>query len=333
MTLYILDHFPSQLLDISPKEIHTVLDGPTLIHLKGNCEPPLFITTLLHGNELTGFYALQSLMNDYVDRALPRSLSIFIGNVGAAKEDVRHLEKQIDYNRIWAGGIGEEYELASSVLSIMKELGVFVSIDIHNNTGLNPYYACAHILDKDHIMLCKLFSKQMVYFTEPHQVQSRAFSRFCPSIVLECGLASDPKGIEYVKRFLDTCLSLDSLENANPIQRDFKIYHSKVVIKIPSGKSVGFESDTDSVDFRFVHNLESFNFRETNADTLIGWRNDEHSKLIVINEQGRLVGDDYFHYYRHEIRLKKSVIPSMFTKNIAVIYQDCLGYLMEEVKL
>ncbi len=46
MTLYILDHFPSQLLDISPKEIHTVLDGPTLIHLKGNCEPPLFITTL-----------------------------------------------------------------------------------------------------------------------------------------------------------------------------------------------------------------------------------------------------------------------------------------------
>ena len=164
MILQILDHFPPQLLDISPKEIHTVLDGPTLIHLKGKINPPLFVTTLLHGNELTGFYALQSLMNDYVDRELPRSLSIFIGNVGAAQADVRHLEKQLDYNRIWAGGIGEEYELAALVVKTMKELGVFVSIDIHNNTGLNPYYACAHVLDKDHITLCKLWTTYYLFF-------------------------------------------------------------------------------------------------------------------------------------------------------------------------
>ena len=58
---------------------------------------------LLHGNEDTGLKAIQSLLADYRGRALPRALSLFVGNVQAAAQGQRHLEGQPDYNRVWPG--------------------------------------------------------------------------------------------------------------------------------------------------------------------------------------------------------------------------------------
>ena len=80
MKLIQLDHFPDQLLNIRSEEIHEVLEGPTLIHLPGKEKKPLFCVTLLHGNETTGFYAIQKLLKQYKNQYLPRALSIFIGN-------------------------------------------------------------------------------------------------------------------------------------------------------------------------------------------------------------------------------------------------------------
>ena len=34
-----------------------------------------------------------------------------------------------------------------------------------------------------------------------------------------------------------------------------------------------------------------------------------------------------------EIRLKRAVVPSMFSTNERVVHQDCLGYLMERFAL
>ena len=58
---------------------------------------------LLHGNEPTGLLAIQSLLQRYKDKILPRSLSIFFGNVSAASKRARRLDEQADYNRIWPG--------------------------------------------------------------------------------------------------------------------------------------------------------------------------------------------------------------------------------------
>jgi len=56
------DELPPGFLETSVENLHEILPKPTLIHLKGESDRPIFICTLLHGNETTGFYALQKLL-------------------------------------------------------------------------------------------------------------------------------------------------------------------------------------------------------------------------------------------------------------------------------
>jgi len=96
------NEYPLDLLEIPISKICNVLKKPTLIHLSGKREPAFFAALLLHGNEHTGFFALQKLLKKYENKTLPRSFSFFIGNVEAAPKNLRFLPHQRDYNRIWS---------------------------------------------------------------------------------------------------------------------------------------------------------------------------------------------------------------------------------------
>ena len=89
MMLTETDKLPDGLLECPVESLGDVLGGPTLIHLPGRRPEPLFVTVLAHGNESTGFYALQALLKKYHDQQLPRALSVFIGNVAAASQGQR----------------------------------------------------------------------------------------------------------------------------------------------------------------------------------------------------------------------------------------------------
>jgi succinylglutamate desuccinylase len=55
-----LDYLPDGLLQVEARELYTILPGPTLIHLPGRRDIPLFVSILLHGNEDTGLKAMQT---------------------------------------------------------------------------------------------------------------------------------------------------------------------------------------------------------------------------------------------------------------------------------
>ncbi len=145
------DALPPGLLDLPAARLGEVLPGPALIHLPGRRTPPLFVSVLLHGNEDTGWLAAQSVLKKYATAELPRALSLFIGNVEAARSGLRRLDGQPDYNRVWPGSEEAhpaELAMMRQVVDVMRARGVFASIDIHNNTGLNPHYACVNRLDQ-----------------------------------------------------------------------------------------------------------------------------------------------------------------------------------------
>ena len=173
--LRILDYLPEKLLQKKAHELNDLLGGPTLIHLKGVQTEPLFISVLLHGNETTGWDALKKYLIEQKDKFLPRSISIFIANVSAAKEHKRVLDGQLDYNRVWRDHPSMEGKMMQSILLKMKQMNVFASIDIHNNTGKNPHYACINRKQHDFFQLAHLFSRTVVYFVQPDSVQSMAF--------------------------------------------------------------------------------------------------------------------------------------------------------------
>ncbi len=324
-----LNAIPEGLLSLPAWRLHEMLAGPTLIHLPGRHHEPLFVSVLLHGNEDTGWEAMRFLLQNYQDKELPRALSLFIGNVAAAKEGARHLAEQPDYNRIWKGGDSAEHKVAQRVLQIMQERRVFASIDIHNNTGLNPHYACINVLSQFYLQLASLFSRTIVFFTKPDAVQSMAFSRLCPSVTVECGKAGEAHNAEHAMRFVEGALHLARFpEHPLPVT-DYDLYHTVATVKVPPETEFSFRDD--SAPLRFPDDLDHMNFQELPSGTRFAWVKGEKARLEAWNEAGEEVSDSYFVWENGFLLTRQAVMPSMLTLNEEVIRQDCLCYLMERL--
>lgn len=324
------DTLPPALLDLPAVRLGEVLPGPSLIHLPGRRTPPLFVSVLLHGNEDTGWLAAQSVLKKFATAELPRALSLFIGNVEAARTGLRRLDGQPDYNRVWPGGEEAhpaEAAMMQEVVDAMRARGVFASIDIHNNTGLNPHYACVNRLEQDFLHLAVLFSRIVVYFIRPRGVQSAAFAELCPAVTVECGKPGTPGGVEHAAAFIEACLHLSGFP-AHPLPpHDVDLFHTVATVKIPEQLSFGFGAPDADIDF--VPELDHYNFRElAHGDA---WGRVRQGRLLALDETGTDIGDRLFDYRKNEITLRRPLMPAMLTRDERVIRQDCLCYLMERI--
>ena len=330
-----LSALPPALLAATPADLHRVLPGPTLIHLPGRREPPLFVSVLLHGNEHTGLEAIQAVLARYGTKPLPRALSLFVGNVAAAQRGQRRLDGQPDYNRVWPGADQAglpEHAMIRDVVEQMRACSVFASIDIHNNTGLNPHYGCVNRLNRDTLHLATLFSRIVVYFQRPLGVQSMAFAQLCPAVTLECGKPGERSAAEHAAAFVDAALHLDHFPEQAVPPHDVALYHTVGIVTVPETVSFGF--DRVDVDVAFERDLDHLNFRELESGTRIACvRPGCAQPLEVRDEAGIAVTERYLEVINGELRTRGRVVPAMLTLDERVIRQDCLCYLMEPYPL
>ena len=334
--LTILDRLPPQLLTAAASDLHTFLPGPTLIHLPGRRPQPLFVSALLHGNEDVGLRAIQQLLSIHAGREFPRALSILIGNVEAARHNLRHLDDQPDFNRVWPSPDPSAdravAQFAAQVTEEMRARDVFASIDLHNNTGHNPYYACVTELHHSHLHLATLFSRTVVFFRVPHGVQTMAFAPLCPSVTCECGRVGDAGGVAQAAEFLDAALHLAALPEHPVRTGDIHLFHTVATLKVPPEVTLSF--DGSSADLRFRSDFDWFNFRELASGTpLAKVRAQGLVPLNAFDDQGRNVTEVHLESIDGELRLRQSLMPSMLTLDERVIRQDCLGYLMSRLPL
>ena len=316
------------------EDLHTLLDGPTLFHLPGRQERPLFVSILLHGNEATGLHAVQMLLRKYADRPLPRSLSILIGNVEAARAGVRRLDGQPDYNRVWPGTphpACAETLLMAQVVETMARREVFASVDVHNNTGINPHYACVNRLENRFLQLAAMFGRLVIHFVHPRGTQTAALAAWCPAVTLECGKPGQPYGAEHAFEYLDACLHLTGLPDHPPASHDVDLYHTAVQVLLRDEVSFGFAGE--GVDLCLRENLDHWNFTDLPAGAVMGIAAEglAHLPLRAMDEVGRNVAEEYFAIEDGLLIFRKSVMPSMLTLNEQIIRQDCLCYLMERI--
>jgi len=326
-----MHHIPDDFLNAKAEDLHDILKAPTLFHLEGTNPQPLFICTLLHGDETTGLYAVQRLLKKYRDEPLPRAISLFIGNIAAARENLRRLDSQDDYNRIWPGSHhsdSPEKDMMQIVTNIMRKKKPFASIDIHNNTGKNPHYGCINILNPHGLVLASAFSDIAVYFTDPKGVQSSAFSDFCPSVVLECGQASDRSGEDHALSYIENILQMDSLSSGD--SDNLMLYHTIARVTVPRTVSIG----DSTKDICLNPQLEEKNFHQILPGTEFASINSTKEQLIIVNSESHEdITDEYMELKDNRLLFKKPITLSMFTTNERAIRQDCVCYLMEELHI
>lgn len=331
--LKVYESLPEGLLACEATTLHTVLPGPSLIHLPGKRPEPLFISVLLHGNETTGWLAVRSVLREYEGRELPRSISLFIGNVNAAAEGARHLPEQPDFNRIWkAEGYHAEAVMVRQILEQMRERRVFASIDIHNNTGRNPHYACVNRLSAPFFQLANLFSRTVVYFLKPDSVQSMAFAELCPAVTVECGKVAEGSGVQHAREFILNALALDRFAGDDMDVHDLDVFHTVAVVKLKEGMSIGVEQE--DVDLDLLPEVDQYNFLEIQPGTPLARVHHERTlPLRAEDEYGQDVSARYFDVRDGYVCNVVPLMPSMMTLDVEVVRQDCLCYVMERLDL
>jgi hypothetical protein len=328
-----LDSFPKELLDISVENLYTLFPEPALLHLHGIRPETIFISVLLHGNEGTGFHVIQNLLRKYENTRLPRSISIFFGNTQAAQHGVRFLDHQPDFNRVWPGtnhNDSQEAKVMQEIVDEMQSRNLFASIDIHNNTGLNPHYACINKLENKFLRLASLFGPTVVYFLTPKGVQSMAFSELCPAVTLECGKVDSESGVAHALEFLDAVLHMKEISNEPLAPQDIHLFHTIARVKVP--QDVSFSFTDSSADILFTQALDKMNFSEMPAKTCFGKVHaNRDARLEAFDDNDEEIGKRIFQTKDHKIQLIQTMMPAMLTLDEMVIRQDCLCYLMERI--
>ena len=325
------DGLPAGLLEREAAELADVLGGPALLHIPGRKGPPVFVSVLLHGNETTGWEAVRTVLRRYADRVLPRAVSLFVGNVAAAREGARYLPGQSDFNRIWGGGEAPEARMAEEVLDRLAEQGVFAGVDIHNNSGRNPHYACVNRLDHRFLHLATLFSRTVVYFRRPETTLSNNLAELCPAVTVECGEPGRPDGVAHAAELLEAVLHLGELPATRLPPQDYDLFHTVARVTLPPGVTADFSRG----DLLLRGDLDHLNFVELPPGTGFGQVRagvERASQVLEArSEDGEEVADRYFWIDGPELRTRQRVMPAMLSRDPVIIRQDCLCYLMERL--
>ena len=327
MQLDCIDYLPPEICRTPLSDIMRVFPNPTLISVSGEREDPLFVSTLLHGNETTSYFVLQEIARRYAHTPPPRSLLIFVGNVRAAAAGKRFLPGQPDFNRFWSRSSEPGYELAEHIMDIAQNRYVFASIDIHNNTGANPLYGCVSTYRSADLYLAARFAPVGVFYLNPPTTQSIAFSRMCPSITIECGQNETKEGIERAIDLVEHTMSLDTFPRHAPAPDTLNLFETigRVVINPEAQFSFG----DDGADLVLRRDLEEFNFKTMQHGTHWATCTQRDHPFRVVDEHGTDLTDQFFHFDGAQVSLAQDITPSMVTHDVDVIRQDCLCYLMK----
>lgn len=336
LRLHTFHGLPDDLLGVPARHLWQHLPGPSLFDIPGRDPRPLFASVLLHGNEDTGWTAIRKVLSEHrrQGRDLGRRLLLFVGNIAAAKANVRTLDTQTDYNRTWPGTRFPEAPEAALMCEVVERVAAerpFASIDIHNNTGNNPFYACVNRLGERHLHLARLFSRQVVFFTRPVGVQSAAMARLCPAVTVECGLPGSEAAAGHAAGFIEAALSIDHLPETPVPDHDLDLMQTAVIVRVPVDAT--FSYDGADADFRFISDIDRLNFSELPAGTLFGHLGGAGDRQLTVVPGGEFDTDpaSYLGYEKNAIRLARNAIPAMLTRDPRAVRLDCLGYLMHRI--
>ena len=322
---------PRQVASLPARELLATLGGPTLFDLRRPGKPPLFVSTLLHGNETSGWDAVRRIARR--DDAAEFSWMLFLGNVQAAAQGARSLPEQPDFNRIWHASAEDdetrapadtdiwqedshehpaEAQLAEAVAQAAEAAQPFFAVDVHNNSGHNPPYSVITSLDRTTLAAAAAFSPRAIHARQPAGVQTRRFARFCPAVTIETGQPEDPESANRAEAYLLGCLQSGKSPSAEHSR--LALYENTVRVTVRG-------------DIEPHPGLERLNFGIAVPGQCIAHR----GELVAQDSQGRVVTDQYLEADGSATRLTRSVTLSMYTSDVAIARQDCLCYFMTQV--
>ena len=309
--------FDEQLLDVEAHELHRFLSGATVFDLRQEGVQPFFVSTLLHGNETSGWDAVRRFISDYPDA----SILLFVGNVQAAAQNMRHLPHEKDFNRIW-----REQPWLSNLNELLETYKPWCGIDIHNNSGPNPHYSVVTDTRASTLALATLFSNKVIFTDHTLDILAHSVASYCPALTIETGTVDDSGSEQRAYDFLQHLNTIGCVPDT--LQCEPKTYATIGIVKV--------EHKNGSLDDFpvFEPSLQQKSFKTLAAGSPFinclpsGWQVN-----VLDPAHDRDLTHDFLEFHDQSAFLKRDVVMSMFTHTPLLAIQDCVCYFLKTTSL
>jgi hypothetical protein len=333
------------LLEGSDEDVLVSLAGkPGVIRIPaaGTAQVPKarLIACLMHGNEPSGYRAVLEVLRR--GERFPFDLWILIGNVRAATQDGwyahRFLDGQEDFNRVWQVGptTTRMRRCAAAILYQLRSAGLEGAVDLHNNSGQNPYYAIVPMPTPASFRLAALCADTVLHWRLRAYTLMEALANTCPTVAIECGLPHLPEGTAFASGVIHRFLAADdfSVSDDEPPPRPSRIVETLHRVTVRPEVMFAFGGVVDEeTDLVIVPGLDGYNFEVLPAGHTIGHIDVGAAvPLLATNMSGGDVTDRFFRTTPDgRVITTEDITPVMMTTTVVQARRDCLFYTSRRV--
>ena len=331
------DGLPDDLLSLDEVALLRALERPTLVRLPSDGEqPPRAVATLLHGDESTGLQAMLRVLRHR--RRYPFDLYWIVGNVRAALAPPgfahRFLDDQEDFNRIW--GLDDPTTLqrraADRILTELEAAGLEALVDVHNNSGDNPFYAIITRQRSDVLNLATIFTTTLLRWDLRAHTLMESMQDRCATVAVECGLPGRPESLAFAVDALRRYLAAPPLAD-DRVVRDHDLLGGLRKVTVKPEIAFRFGGDLqDGLDLVLAPDADVHNFVEVPAGHVLGRvRPGAALPVCALDASGRDVTTEHFALDGDRLVVTAPATPVMMTRTVEAARKDCLFYLAMEV--
>lgn len=291
------------------------------------------LTTLLHGNEPSGFYALINWLKQGKIPAV--DIICIIPSVRAAITAPhfhnRTTQSGIDLNRVFAPPFNtEEGQIAKEILSIVDQVNPECLVDIHNTSGISPDFSVANQDSKLNKKIASLFTNEFIIFNLTLNTLVETLSHRMPAIAVECGGAEDPESVINAEKGIDQYFSIDRLESIE--DKKLTVRDNPVRVKLKPGFKLDYYHEyVDEFDLILPTDADKYNSKPLEKGDFIGWIGSRGlATFECFNMNSRESIEDFFYTENNSFFAKQNLKLYMVTTRLEIALKDCIFYIMKE---
>jgi hypothetical protein len=292
------------------------------------------VTTLLHGNEPSGFRAIRNFCQSGSEPAV--DLAFCVCSVEAALGPPLFVHRVLpgdrDQNRAFLPPFDDPTGHRSRrLLELIVGYRPEALVDLHNNTGHSPAYGVGTRVDSQLLGLTSLFADRFMHSDLRLGTLMEALDSVIPSVVIECGRAGDPIADATALAGLERFAGLEDLALARGGAAGVKVLSRPTRVTVRAGAILAFdERPVACATFTVRRGVDRHNFQAMGAGEVVGWvAPGAEWPIEALGASGDDRSGELFEMVGQEVRLLRSIVPVMMTMSPEIAKSDCLFYALE----
>ncbi|WDE12177.1 succinylglutamate desuccinylase/aspartoacylase domain-containing protein [Thalassomonas haliotis] len=310
------------------------LAGPTVIDITGqDASRCRVITSLLHGNEPSGFIAIHRWLTSETRKPATNIRFIIASTEAACLSPLfshRYMPGGKDLNRCFGSRENSGYYLRARLIAdAINRVSPEIVVDLHNTSGSGPAFAACHGINANVLSLTSFFCETIILSAiRLGALLEQDFS--CPTITVECGGCNDELAHELAYEGICHILTCETTRYFHQ-EREVEVVYQPHRLRLKGDINLSYGGQySGAPGLTLKAAIEQYNFTGARRGEVLGWL--DHlglDNLQLTDEQGKDIIGEYFSVSGHQLLCATEMRIFMATAIRDIAINDCLFYVIK----